>query len=89
MNKTSIKPASMKSRSAKRPMGVIYAAVTGVMSGTFTQPMKLADGTIISPTYKSFQVDMATFGYWDNGVMTQEWLFWDNQAQMKQIGAAQ
>jgi len=32
---------------------------------------------------------MATFGHWtDAGVMDHEWLFWDNQTYMKQLGLA-
>ncbi len=64
-------------------------AVTGVMEGTFSQPMVLADGTVIQPTNKPFKLDMATFGRWENGVMVEEWLFWDNQSFMKQIGLAE
>lgn len=64
-------------------------AVTGVMEGTFTQPMPLADGKTLAPTQKPFKLQMATIGRWENGVMVEEWLFWDNQAFMKQIGAAQ
>ncbi|MBN7138643.1 hypothetical protein A7A76_05900 [Lysobacter enzymogenes] len=63
-------------------------AVTGIMEGTFTQPMPLPDGTTLAPTNQPFKLDMATFGRWENGVMVEEWLFWDNQAFMKQIGAA-
>jgi len=29
---------------------------------------------------------MATIGQWKDGVMVEEWLFWDNQAFMKQVG---
>jgi hypothetical protein len=29
---------------------------------------------------------MATIGRWENGVMAEEWLFWDNQTYMKQLG---
>ena len=32
---------------------------------------------------------MATIGRRQNGVMAEEWLFWDNQAFMKQIGLAE
>lgn len=32
---------------------------------------------------------MVTIGHWNNGVMVEEWLMWDNQAFMKQIGLAQ
>jgi len=66
-----------------------FTAVTGIMEGTFSKPMKLPDGTVIQPTNKPFKLDMATFGCWENGVMVEEWLFWDNQAFMKQIGLAQ
>jgi len=31
---------------------------------------------------------MSTVGHWKNGVMDKEYLFWDNQAFMKQIGLA-
>ncbi|MBT2747893.1 MULTISPECIES: ester cyclase [unclassified Lysobacter] len=64
-------------------------AVTGVMEGTFSQPMALGDGKTLAPTQKRFKLEMATIGRWEKGVMVEEWLFWDNQAFMKQIGAAQ
>jgi hypothetical protein len=33
---------------------------------------------------------MVTIGHWTkDGVMDEEWLMWDNQAFMKQIGLAQ
>jgi SnoaL-like polyketide cyclase len=63
-----------------------YTAVTGIMEGTFSQPMVTPDGKTIPPTNKAFKLEMATIGRWENGVMTEEWLFWDNQAFMKQIG---
>jgi hypothetical protein len=61
-------------------------AVTGVMKGTFTRPMPTADGGVIQPTGKSFVLDMATVGHWNRGVMTEEWLFWDNQHYNTQLG---
>ena len=63
-----------------------WTAVTGVMTGTFTRPMTLPDGTVIQPTGKKFSVPMATFGHWKNGKMDHEWLYWDNATYMKQIG---
>lgn len=66
-----------------------YTAVTGIMEGTFSQPMPIGDGKTIPPTNKPFKLDMATIGRWENGVMVEEWLFWDNQAFMKQIGLGQ
>lgn len=62
-------------------------AVIGYMTGTFTQPMPLGDGKFIPPTGKSFRIPMATIGLWnDEGVMYEEYLFWDNQTFMNQIG---
>lgn len=64
-----------------------WTAVTGIMEGTFTQPMPGPNGTTIAPTGKSFRLPMATIGRWRDGVMVEEHLFWDNQAFLKQIGA--
>jgi hypothetical protein len=63
-----------------------WTAVTGVMTGTFTQPMAAGDGKFIAPTGKRFAIGMATLGHWKNGSMDHEWLFWDNQDFMNQIG---
>ena len=66
-----------------------YTAVTGVYEGTFTQPMTLPDGTAIQPTGKAFKLDMCTVGHWNGDTMDEEYLFWDNQTFMKQVGLAQ
>ena len=63
-----------------------WTSVIGIIEGTFTEPMPLPDGSSISPTGKSFKLTMNTVGYWEDGVMTKEWLFWDNLEFMKQIG---
>lgn len=63
-----------------------WTCVTGVMTGTFTKPMPIGGGKTITPTGKSFKLDMATVGHWKNGKLIDESLFWDNQALMKQIG---
>jgi hypothetical protein len=60
--------------------------VTGIMTGTFTQPMPIGDGKFIQPTGKSFSLPMCTVGIWENGAMVEEYLFWDNQTYMNQIG---
>ena len=65
-----------------------WTAVTGVMEGTFSKPMPIGGGKTIKPTGKSFKLSMATIGRWENGTMVEEWLFWDNQTFMKQIGLA-
>jgi len=65
-----------------------WTAVMGIMEGTFTEPMPTSDGKTISPTGKSFKLPMVTIGHWKDGVMDEEWLFWDNMSYMKQIGLA-
>lgn len=60
-------------------------AVMGYMLGTFTKPMPIGDGKFIQPTGKSFKLPMATIGIWKDGVMTEEYLFWDNKSYMDQI----
>ena len=64
-----------------------WTAVIGIMEGTFTQPMPIGDGKTIPPTGKAFKIRMSTFGRWNSqGTMDEEYLFWDNQEFMKQIG---
>lgn len=63
-------------------------AVSGIMEGTFSRAMPLADGSSLPATGKRFTLAMATIGRWENGVMQEEWLFWDNQTYLAQIGAA-
>lgn len=65
-----------------------WTTVIGVMEGTFSQPMPIGDGKFIQPTGKKFKLSMATIGHWKDGKMIEEYLFWDNQAFMKQIGLA-
>jgi hypothetical protein len=60
--------------------------VIGVMTGTFTTPMPIGNGKFIQPTGKSFKLPMCTVGIWKDGVMIEEYLFWDNQSYMNQIG---
>jgi hypothetical protein len=63
-----------------------YTSVIGVMTGTFTKPMPIGDRKFIQPTGKKFSLNMCTVGHWKDGVMIEEWLFWDNATYMKQIG---
>lgn len=60
--------------------------VIGVMTGTFTAPMPIGNGKFIKPTGKSFSLPMCTVGIWKDGMMIEEYLFWDNQSYMNQIG---
>jgi predicted ester cyclase len=63
-----------------------WTCVTGTMQGTFTAPMPTPDGKTIAPTGKAFTLPMCTVGRWQDGKMAEEWLYWDNQAFLKQIG---
>jgi hypothetical protein len=62
-----------------------WSSVVGLMEGTFTKPMTTADGQVIQPTGKAFKLPMATVSHWKNGVMDEEYLFWDNQTYMNQL----
>ena len=67
-----------------------WTCVVGVMEGTFSNPMPIGNGKTIPPTGKKFKLSMTTIGHWGaDGKMTEEYLFWDNQSFMKQIGLAQ
>lgn len=63
-----------------------WTCVIGEMEGTFSRPMPIGNGKTIPPTNKKFKLSMATIGHWKEGKMTEEYLFWDNQSFMKQIG---
>ena len=63
-----------------------WTSVIGEMEGTFTKPMPAGGSKTIAPTGKTFKLPMCTVGRWKNGVMVEEYLFWDNQTYMKQLG---
>ncbi|MBC7669899.1 MAG: ester cyclase [Gemmatimonadaceae bacterium] len=63
-----------------------WTSVIGVMEGTFSKPMNLGGGKVIAPTGKTFKLTMNTVAHWKNGVMQEEYLFWDNAGFMAQIG---
>ena len=66
-----------------------WTTATGVMTGTFSKPMPIGDGKTIPPTGMRFALGMATIAHWNaNGQMDHEWLFWDSQEFMKQLGLA-
>ena len=64
-----------------------WTAVTGVMEGTFSKPMPIGGGKFMEPTGKSFKLPMCTIGHWKDGIMFEEYLFWDNQTYMNQLGS--
>jgi len=80
---TSIKVHSVKIGSGE------WTSVIGVMTGTFTKAMPIGDGKFIQPTGKQFSITMCTVGHWKDGVMIEEWLFWDSATYMKQMGIGQ
>lgn len=64
-----------------------WTSVIGIMEGTFTKPMPIGEGKTIPPTGKAFKLIMCTVGHWKtDGTMDEEYLFWDNQSYMTQIG---
>ena len=67
-----------------------WTGVIGVMEGTFSKPIPIGGGQTIPATGKAFKLEMSTLGHWTkDGVMDEEYLFWDNQTFMKQIGLGQ
>ena len=65
-----------------------WTGVTGEMTGTFSKPMPVGEGKTLPPTGKSLKLSMATIGHWKGATMDHEWLFWDSQEFMKQLGLA-
>src|SRR5262245_31331740 len=66
-----------------------WTAAMSWLEGTFTQPMVLAGGKTIKPTNKAYRLLMVTIGHWNaDGVMSEEYLFWDNAEFMRQLGLA-
>ena len=64
-----------------------WTSVIGIMEGTFTRPMPVGEGKTVPPTGKAYRIRMSTVSHWNKeGVMDEEYLFWDNQDFMKQIG---
>lgn len=45
-------------------------------------------GKSIPATGKAFKIGMATISRWKDGLISEEFLFWDNQTYTKQIGLA-
>ena len=67
-----------------------WTCVVGILEGTFSKPMPVGNGKTIPPTNKKFKLSMTTIGHWGaDGKMIEEYLFWDNQSFMKQIGLGQ
>lgn len=52
--------------------------------------MQVSKDKSIPATQKTYNIPMATIGHWNKeGIMDEEWLFWDNGEFNKQIGLGQ
>lgn len=64
-----------------------WTCFIGEMEGTFTRPMPTPEGREIPPTGKRFKIRVCTVGHWNkDGLMDEEYFFWDNQSYMRQLG---
>ena len=66
-----------------------WTTVIQEIQGTFTDTLKLPTGKTYLPTGKQFMFLMCTVAHWKDGKMMDKYLFWDNEAFMKQIGVIQ
>jgi hypothetical protein len=57
-------------------------------SGTFSGEMTQPDGTVIAPTGQAFDLDFATTARWQDGLLIEEFVFWDSALQAQQVGLA-
>jgi hypothetical protein len=83
-------PVEIENRIETHPIRIgqdEWSGVVGVIEGTFTEPMPIGDGKFIEPTGRAYKLTMAAIGHWnEDGVMDEEYLFWDNDTFLKQIG---
>jgi SnoaL-like polyketide cyclase len=64
-----------------------WTCLVANLAGTFTKPMPSSGGKTIPPTGKRFKIDICMIGHWNNeGLMDEEYLFWDNQSYTRQFG---
>lgn len=57
-------------------------------TGTFTGEMSVADGTVIPPTGKAFDVEFGQTSKWDSDQLILFSAFWDSALQARQLGLA-
>ncbi|MBP9087747.1 MAG: ester cyclase [Kofleriaceae bacterium] len=62
-----------------------WTSVTSTMTGTFTRAMRFGPPNVIPATGKAYKIQLVTVAHWKNGVMDEEYLFWDNQEFNRQI----
>ena len=57
-------------------------------TGTFTGEMTLADGNVIAPTGKAFDLEFGQTTKWDGDRLIMISAFWDSALQARQLGLA-
>ncbi|MGN7973208.1 ester cyclase [Serratia sp. 22264] len=65
-----------------------WTALMAVSEGTFSQPLQNSAGAPIKPTNKPFKINIVTISHWKDGVIDQQYVFFDNAAVSQQIGVA-
>ena len=64
-----------------------WVTVISKITGTFTGKMTAPDGTLVTPTGKSFELNFSTTCRWnDAGQLTEEYVFWDSALLAHQVG---
>jgi hypothetical protein len=61
--------------------------ISEIFEGTFTKPMPIGNGKFIQPTGKAFKIPVCSIGIWNqDGSLSEEHMFWDNNSIMNEIG---
>lgn len=63
-----------------------YTCSVADFTGTMKGSMAMADGKVVQPTNKKFNVEFCTVAHWLNGEILEERLFYDLVTFMRQIG---
>lgn len=64
-----------------------WTVALGKLSGSFSGPMKAADGTVIQPTGRPFVTTFTTIARWKDDRIIEEYVLYDRQDIMRQIMA--
>lgn len=62
-----------------------WTVAIGKLSGTFTGPMKNADGSTLQPTGKHFETFFTTIAKWEDKQVAEEYVMFDPNDIMKQV----
>ena len=65
-----------------------WTVAMGRLSGTFTGQLNLPDGTVVEPTGKAFETFFTTIGHWKNEQLDIQYVLYDAQDIMAQIGVS-